>query len=638
MLVGQQGSELSPGLRAASLHGVARGLSNRGDLGLLVVSQAEQLGELRRMFLVELTGAMMRAAHDWPAESEAAEGRTTTAHTRAELGADDALRQLASFLMRDLAVLHLRAQRLQLRDLIICQVLGHRAVGEIVKRRAAHGVLAMRSNVVVQNRLLFGRQQSAAFLAARVLQRLKVSAHLAEDVPRRSPLVVGEIEQIRRWLAAAESVPRTERRTALSGGKVEFIADDLLGLGHELIACDFSVLKLRAERLQLGTLLIGEVLHHRVLTEAARKPPGRPLRRIAGDHASVRDGAEQPIGWEASDQRAGKHQARRTRTHSNPSDHHRIRPFDSRLTLVRLHHGGAIDVTGNHTDWSVTRPSGARKVLQSSALRFFTACFAAARRLRCTIAKERVGAQTAEDANSMSQSRTEPRVLLIDDDVELCELLTEYLRSEHFAPSASHDPTEVIDSAMSAQFDLILLDVMLPSLNGLDVLRRIRAQCDTPVIMLTARGEDVDRIIGLELGADDYVPKPFSSRELVARMRAVLRRTDRAVDESRNQILKVDDVELDADARTVCRGGQLVELTGVEFSLLGMLLRAAGRVVRREELFRAVLGRREKPYDRSLDVHVSNLRKKLGHIRDGAERIKTLRGVGFVYTRTDSHA
>ena len=227
-----------------------------------------------------------------------------------------------------------------------------------------------------------------------------------------------------------------------------------------------------------------------------------------------------------------------------------------------------------------------------------------------------------------------PRVLVVDDDVPLCELLQEYLAGEGFEVEPAHDGEGGLARAAEGAFDLVVLDVMLPGRNGLDVLRALRKTSGVPVVMLTARGEEVDRIVGLELGADDYLPKPFHARELVARMRAVLRRTadesDRAA-RSRPKALSVGDVVLDPGARSVRRGGEEVELTGVEFGLLEALLRAAGEVVKREELYRDVLGRRGGPLDRSLDVHLSALRRKLGPGPGGRERIKTIRGLGYQY-------
>ncbi|HPS78843.1 MAG TPA: response regulator transcription factor [Thermoanaerobaculaceae bacterium] len=226
------------------------------------------------------------------------------------------------------------------------------------------------------------------------------------------------------------------------------------------------------------------------------------------------------------------------------------------------------------------------------------------------------------------------RVLIVDDDAALGELLGEYLEQEGYVVDTVRDGETGATRATSGACDLVVLDVVLPGLGGFDVLRRIRAVSTVPVIMLTARGDDVDRIVGLELGADDYLPKPFNPRELVARMRAVLRRVDGEPEPGtrrKPRLVEVDDVTLDLGARTVRRAGEELRLTGLEFSLLEALVRAAGEVVRRSDLYREVLGRRATSYDRSLDVHVSNLRRKLGLLPGERERIKTVRGVGFQY-------
>lgn len=187
-------------------------------------------------------------------------------------------------------------------------------------------------------------------------------------------------------------------------------------------------------------------------------------------------------------------------------------------------------------------------------------------------------------------------------------------------------------------YDLTLLDVMLPGVGGFEVLSRVRARSSMPVIMLTARGEDVDRIVGLEMGADDYLSKPFNPRELAARIRSVLRRArpaDKAPQDgpapSGGKRLTVGDVSIETGTRTVTRGGETVELTSIEFNLLEVLLRAAGRVVSREELSSAALDRDLTRYDRSVDVHVSSLRRKLGRKAGELERIKTVRGSGYLY-------
>ena len=224
------------------------------------------------------------------------------------------------------------------------------------------------------------------------------------------------------------------------------------------------------------------------------------------------------------------------------------------------------------------------------------------------------------------------RILVVDDDVELCSLVSEYLRPEGFQVEAVHDGKAGLARALSGDHLLAVLDVMLPGINGFDVLRRIRDSSRLPVLLLTARGEDVDRIVGLEIGADDYLPKPFNPRELVARIRAILRRTRAKGEAPVPDVIRVGDVELDPATRTVLHRGKPVELTSVEFSLLQVLLREAGRVVTREALVDEVLGRKFSPFDRSIDMHVSKVRKKLGDTEND-EHIKTVRGVGYIFAR-----
>lgn len=229
------------------------------------------------------------------------------------------------------------------------------------------------------------------------------------------------------------------------------------------------------------------------------------------------------------------------------------------------------------------------------------------------------------------------RVLMVDDDVELCELVGEYLAREGWEVDAVHDGEEGLRRVTEADYVALILDVMLPGLGGFEVLRRLRGTSQIPVLMLTARGDEVDRVLGLELGADDYLPKPFSSRELAARLRAILRRTlsddGTQTRDNARQLLRVGDVELDVAARAVRRGGEPVELTSVEFKLLEELLRNAGEVVTREQIARDVFGRRLLPYDRSVDTHLSNLRRKLDPDGVNSDRIKTVRGSGYVYTQ-----
>src|SRR5579863_9158579 len=237
------------------------------------------------------------------------------------------------------------------------------------------------------------------------------------------------------------------------------------------------------------------------------------------------------------------------------------------------------------------------------------------------------------------------RILVIDDDVELCTLVGEYLHAEGFTVESVHDGESGLQRATGGGYLLVVLDVMLPGINGFEVLRRIRATSRLPVLLLTARGEDVDRIVGLEIGADDYLPKPFNPRELVARIRAILRRTqaaekvgERAGDDQIPEVVRVGDIELDPATRIVRQNGKPVELTSVEFNLLHVLLREAGRVVTREHLVDAVLGRKFSPFDRSIDMHVSKVRKKLGDSDNGSDHIKTVRGVGYIFAHPRDHA
>jgi DNA-binding response OmpR family regulator len=220
-------------------------------------------------------------------------------------------------------------------------------------------------------------------------------------------------------------------------------------------------------------------------------------------------------------------------------------------------------------------------------------------------------------------------VLLIDDDAELCHLVTRYLAREGFEIHWASGGAAGIEKALAGDFALIMLDVMMPDTDGFHVLRRIRSHSRTPVLMLTARGDTHDRIRGLELGADDYLPKPFDPAELVARIRAILRRS--STQRPASAAISIGDIELDGGARTVRRSGVALDLTTVEFDLLATLMRVAGNTVSRQDLVRNVLGRDFSPFDRSIDTHVCNLRRKLGPLDDGADRIKGVRGAGYLY-------
>lgn len=227
-------------------------------------------------------------------------------------------------------------------------------------------------------------------------------------------------------------------------------------------------------------------------------------------------------------------------------------------------------------------------------------------------------------------------ILLVDDDAELCALLSEFLGREGFQVERVHEGHTALARAVSGDFDLIVLDVMLPGLDGFEILRRLRQQSKVPVIMLTARGEDVDRIVGLELGADDYLPKPFNPRELAARIRAILRRYEQS--QERRQAegrIEVNGVALDPGTRQVFSDGKPVELTTFEFDILEMLMRSSGRVLSRDALMENFYNRKATPFDRSIDMHISHLRKKLEH---GTTLIKTIRGVGYQFCRTPEDA
>jgi len=224
-------------------------------------------------------------------------------------------------------------------------------------------------------------------------------------------------------------------------------------------------------------------------------------------------------------------------------------------------------------------------------------------------------------------------ILLIDDDVEMCDRLGQYLQCEGFHIDTVHNGEQGLKRALLGDHSLIVLEVMLPKINGIELLRRLRTESNARVLFLTTRGEEVDRIIGLEVGADDYVSKPFSARELVARIRAILRRPDAGseVGMRRPERIVIGDVEMDTGTRGMSRGGFKVDLTALEFNILELLLRTAGRVVARDQLATMVLGRRFSPSDRSIDVHVSKIRRKLGTQASGEERIKSIRSVGYMY-------
>lgn len=224
------------------------------------------------------------------------------------------------------------------------------------------------------------------------------------------------------------------------------------------------------------------------------------------------------------------------------------------------------------------------------------------------------------------------KLLLVDDDQELCSLLGEFLSTEGFETTMVHDGQAALDVTQANSFDLIVLDVMLPIYTGFEVLRKLRDYCQTPVLMLTAKGEDVDRIVGLEMGADDYLPKPCNPRELVARIRAILRRIDQTTPEQPSDTIIVDQLQLQISAHSASYSNKSLTLTGAEFTVLELLMRSAGQVISKESLTEQALGRKLTPYDRSIDVHVSNLRKKLAAKGASKELIINIRGAGYMLT------
>ncbi|MGL5742488.1 MAG: two-component system response regulator CpxR [Legionella sp.] len=220
-------------------------------------------------------------------------------------------------------------------------------------------------------------------------------------------------------------------------------------------------------------------------------------------------------------------------------------------------------------------------------------------------------------------------ILIIDDDTELTDLLAQYLEQEGFHSVCVHDGENGVKKALNQAFDAIILDVMLPKLNGFEVLKAIREHLETPILMLTARGDDIDRIVGLEIGADDYLPKPCNPRELVARLRAILRRTQK-IPTSR-PVIEQHNIVVDCSKRHVTMAGNYLELTNAEFNILEMLIKSPGQAFSKEELTEYALGRKYTAYDRSIDVHISNLRNKLGDNHQGEPIVKTVRGFGYMF-------
>ena len=224
------------------------------------------------------------------------------------------------------------------------------------------------------------------------------------------------------------------------------------------------------------------------------------------------------------------------------------------------------------------------------------------------------------------------KILIADDDIELCELLKTYLEQEAMLVDLVHNGEDAIRYCQENAIDLLILDVMMPIKNGFDALREIRKKSNLPVLMLTAKGDKIDRIVGLEMGADDYVAKPCDPRELTARIRAIIRRAIQSnATATAEKILIIDDVSLNNNSREVKVSDRSIELTSTEFDLLKLLMEKFGQFVTRDAISEQILGKRLQSYDRSIDMHVSHIRKKLGLTSNNQERIKTLRGNGYQF-------
>lgn len=228
---------------------------------------------------------------------------------------------------------------------------------------------------------------------------------------------------------------------------------------------------------------------------------------------------------------------------------------------------------------------------------------------------------------------SDSNILIIDDDQELGEMLKEFLSDDHLAVSIRLSGEDGLQALRENSYDLLILDIMLPGMNGLDVLKELRRNNDIPVIMLTARGDDIDRILGLEFGADDYLSKPFNPRELLARIKAIMRRT--GSDERRADKVVVGSLEIDTRSRRVSAAGKPLRLTGTEFELLRCLAETPGKVIPKEQLSQQVLGRKHMPYDRSIDTHISNVRGKLADAGISQPSIQSQRGVGYLLLEGD---
>ncbi len=229
------------------------------------------------------------------------------------------------------------------------------------------------------------------------------------------------------------------------------------------------------------------------------------------------------------------------------------------------------------------------------------------------------------------------KILMVDDDKKLCRLVADYLAPMGYAVDAAHNGAQGLEMIAAGDYQAVILDVMMPQMDGFEVLKKLRSQSDVPVLMLTARGDETDRIVGLEMGADDYLPKTFSSRELLARLRAVTRRcataSARAAASEKNNRLVVGELTIDQDGRKVHIGSKKLSLTPIEYDLLTILAKSAGRVLSRDQLLDAIAGRDYEVFDRSVDVHISSLRRKLGENPRQPRFIQTVRTVGYMFKK-----
>ena len=234
---------------------------------------------------------------------------------------------------------------------------------------------------------------------------------------------------------------------------------------------------------------------------------------------------------------------------------------------------------------------------------------------------------TNTTCHAMNDQLPNANILIVDDDRDLGEMLKEFLAPDHYNLTACLSGEDALQALRQEEFNLLILDIMLPGMSGIDVLKQVRQTSDIPIIMLTARGDDIDRILGLEFGADDYVSKPFNPRELLARIKAIMRRSQPG--SSRDHRINVGSIELDARSQRVTAGSAPLRLTGTEFELLRCLAESPGETVTKERLSRKALGRRHMPYDRSIDTHISNVRGKLTAAGVVSPSIQSRRGIGY---------